>query len=26
MLREHPDRIEALLDRWIPGRSRYAEA
>ena len=26
MLREHPGRIDALLDRWIPGRTRYAEA
>jgi ATP-dependent DNA helicase RecG len=26
MLREHPGQIDALLDRWIPGRTRYAEA
>jgi len=26
MLREHPAQIDALLDRWIPGRTRYAEA
>jgi ATP-dependent DNA helicase RecG len=26
MLREHPGHIDALLDRWIPGRTRYAAA
>jgi ATP-dependent DNA helicase RecG len=26
MLREHPGHIDPLLDRWIPGRTRYAAA
>jgi ATP-dependent DNA helicase RecG len=26
LLTEHPDRVDPLLDRWMPGRERYAEA
>ena len=26
LLAEHPDRVDPLLDRWMPGRERYAEA
>jgi ATP-dependent DNA helicase RecG len=26
LLREHPGYVEPLLERWMPGRTRYAEA